>query len=157
MDELEHQFTQAALAQDWDTALALSERLLALAPDTLDLRARTAAVYGWRAGHTLPAAPGAADDRALADFTRAIELDPQTADWYFGRGMRYADAGADAEALADFTQAVTLSPQTGAYYYERGQVYRRLGDRAAARRDFAQVVALDHGYTDEAQAALATL
>ncbi len=47
---------------------------------------------------------------ALADLTRAIELEPAQADYFFERGTAYAaDQQAD-KALEDFTQAIRLKP-----------------------------------------------
>ena len=49
-------------------------------------------------------------EEALADFTRAIELDPSLAWAIGGRGQTYQAMGRHEEALADFTRAIELDP-----------------------------------------------
>jgi len=54
-------------------------------------------------------------DRALADFDRAIELDPAYAEAYYQRGLLYASApdGSNATrmlAIADFRRYLALTP-----------------------------------------------
>ena len=51
-------------------------------------------------------------DEALADFTRAIELDPEDAWTIASRGETYRLMGRYDEALADFTRAIELDPTT---------------------------------------------
>jgi tetratricopeptide (TPR) repeat protein len=47
---------------------------------------------------------------AIADLSRAIELDPAQADYFYERGRTYESAQRADEALADFTRAITLKP-----------------------------------------------
>ena len=47
--------------------------------------------------------------RAAADFTEAIELDPEWADAYRHRGALYHDLGKKGEALADYEKFLALS------------------------------------------------
>jgi len=49
-------------------------------------------------------------DRAMADFTKAIELNPGYAEAYYGRGMIYQQRGQEEKAEADATQAFKLNP-----------------------------------------------
>ena len=49
-------------------------------------------------------------EEALADFTRAIELDPADAWAIASRGQTYRLMGRYDEALADFTRAIELDP-----------------------------------------------
>jgi tetratricopeptide (TPR) repeat protein len=47
---------------------------------------------------------------AIADLSRAIELDPAQADYFYERGRAYESSQRADEALADFTHAITLKP-----------------------------------------------
>ena len=47
---------------------------------------------------------------AIADFTKAIELDPKSALFYANRGMALLLKGKDAEAQRDFNRCLKLSP-----------------------------------------------
>jgi tetratricopeptide (TPR) repeat protein len=62
-------------------------------------------------------------DRAIADCTRAIELDPKYAAGYVNRGNGYARKKQYDRAIADFSQAIKLNPELWQYYYNRGKVY----------------------------------
>jgi tetratricopeptide (TPR) repeat protein len=47
-------------------------------------------------------------DKAIADFTEAIRLDPKAADAYYNRGNAYGHKGDTEKAKADFDQAKRL-------------------------------------------------
>ncbi len=47
-------------------------------------------------------------DKAIADFTEVIRLDPQEGGRYFERGLAYQKKGEKAKAEVDFTQAKKL-------------------------------------------------
>ena len=49
-------------------------------------------------------------DKAVADYTEAIRLDPKYRQAYTNRGVAYAKSGDDPKAIADFTEAIALSP-----------------------------------------------
>ena len=49
-------------------------------------------------------------DEALADFNRAIELDPEDAWALAGRGETYWAMGRYDQALADYDRAIELDP-----------------------------------------------
>jgi tetratricopeptide (TPR) repeat protein len=50
-------------------------------------------------------------DRAIADYTRAIELDPKNLSAYNDRGVAYTSKGDYERAIADVTRAVELAPK----------------------------------------------
>jgi Flp pilus assembly protein TadD len=47
-------------------------------------------------------------DKAIADYTEAIRLNPQCAEAHYGRGVAYEKKGEKAKAEADFAQAKKL-------------------------------------------------
>lgn len=70
-------------------------------------------------------------DDAIADFTRAIELDPSNASSYNSRGLARDRAGVRDEALEDFTKAVELEADNPVFRHNRGFCFRRVEMRAA--------------------------
>jgi tetratricopeptide (TPR) repeat protein len=66
-------------------------------------------------------------DRALADFNRAIELNPEDATALGGRGETYRAMGRYEEALADFDRGLELDPEDAWALAGRGDTYRAMG------------------------------
>lgn len=75
-------------------------------------------------------------EEALADFTEAINQDPNYAPYYFDRASVLHRLGRDSEALADYAAAIRLSPPLAEAYYNRGDVRSGLGDLDGALADF---------------------
>ena len=49
---------------------------------------------------------------AIADYTKAIESDPQQTAGYLNRGISYGNALEEYDkAIADYTQAIEINPQ----------------------------------------------
>src|SRR5215510_7369950 len=59
-------------------------------------------------------------DRAIADYTKAIEINPQYGDAYNNRGAAYQDKHKHDRAIADYTKAIEINPQYGDAYLNRG-------------------------------------
>lgn len=76
-------------------------------------------------------------DRAIADFTKAIQLDPESASAYNHRGVAYASKLDFDSAIADFDKAIQFDPLLNNAHYNRGLAFSRKGDEARARADFA--------------------
>ena len=62
-------------------------------------------------------------DKAIADFTEAIRLNPKLAQAYYNRGMIYRKKGDHDKAIADFTEAIRLNPKDATPYISRGIAY----------------------------------
>jgi tetratricopeptide (TPR) repeat protein len=82
-------------------------------------------------------------DEALADFTRAIELDPEDAGAIVSRGETYRAMERYDEALADFTRAIELDPEDAGAIASRGETYRLMGRYDEALADLARAIELD--------------
>lgn len=75
-------------------------------------------------------------DRAIADYTKAIELNPQCAPAFLNnRASVYISKGDLGKAIADCTRAIELDPKNAVAYYNRGHAYNQKGDKAKAGAD----------------------
>ena len=59
-------------------------------------------------------------DRALADFDKAIQLDPNFAPAHNNRGLAWYDKKNYERAIASFDQAIKLSPTFARAFVNRG-------------------------------------
>ena len=80
---------------------------------------------------------------AIANFDRAIALDPDNAETYHRRGIAKDGQGDYAAAIADFDHAIALAPDDGDIYHNRGVSKAEQGDYAGAIADYDRVIALD--------------
>lgn len=53
-------------------------------------------------------------DKAIADFTRAVEFDPTLSQAYYARGLLHAKAGRNEQAIADYRKTLEYNPGDGA-------------------------------------------
>ena len=67
-------------------------------------------------------------DCAIADFTKALDLNPDNVDAYKYRGLVYQSKGELDRTIADFTQAIELNPDDANAYCWRGDAYQSKGD-----------------------------
>lgn len=72
-------------------------------------------------------------DAAFADYTKALELNPQCAVCYVKRARIYADKQQSDAALSEYNNALRINPDYSALYFSRGTLYyeRRQYDKAA--------------------------
>jgi tetratricopeptide (TPR) repeat protein len=85
-------------------------------------------------------------DQAIADYTRALTLNPGLARAYNNRCAAYLGKGLDDQAIADCSNAIALKSSDAKTYYNRGNAYmdKSLYDRAIA--DYTQAIALNSDY-----------
>lgn len=88
---------------------------------------------------------------AVADYTRATELDPQYAKAYNNRGNAYAALGEDESALTDYDLALKIDPNLGLVYFNRGLLHYRAGDPQQAIADLEMYLDLVPHAEDRAQ------
>lgn len=78
---------------------------------------------------------------AIADYTQAIEANPQNISAYKNRGVVQQHLGHSQQAIEDFTRVLEFSPQDAGVYNQRGIAYYRLGQSQLAMDDFTQALA----------------
>ncbi|HXT34242.1 MAG TPA: tetratricopeptide repeat protein [Chloroflexota bacterium] len=73
--------------------------------------------------------------RAIADYTKAIKLDPTYADAYFDRGLDDLTLGNNRGAVADMTMDLQFLPGDADGLQYRGEAYNGLGEYQKAIAD----------------------
>ena len=80
-------------------------------------------------------------DDAIAEYSRAIQLDPKWFD-YLGRGVAYKAKGDQTQAIQNFGAGIAIAPAIPALYVYRGAVLSERGDASGASADFEKVSSL---------------
>jgi tetratricopeptide (TPR) repeat protein len=91
-------------------------------------------------------------DRAIADYSRAIALDPNYANAYNNRGLAYQKKGKVDRAIADFSRAIELDPNNAAAYNNRGNAYDGKGEHGRAIADYRRALSKNPGDQDSKDA-----
>jgi tetratricopeptide (TPR) repeat protein len=82
-------------------------------------------------------------DRAIADLTEAIRLDPGAVVAYQDRAASYRNKGQYTLALDDLSQALRLAPKEARTLMSRGVIYLKLNAAARAMVDFDASLRID--------------
>jgi tetratricopeptide (TPR) repeat protein len=87
-------------------------------------------------------------DLALADYNKAIELNPKYFHAYNNRGVFYRNDKRNNEAIEDFNMAIQLKPDNAEIYYNRGLVFMDENKNIEALTDFNKAIELKPDYAD---------
>ena len=85
-------------------------------------------------------------DGAIADYDRAIQIDPKDAAIYNNRGLAKQAKGDLDAAIVDFNRAIQLNPKDAIAYSNRGNTKRDKGDLDGAILDYNRGIRLDRKY-----------
>ena len=85
-------------------------------------------------------------DHALADYGRAIEIQPNNAMDYNNRGSLYEHAGEHDRAIIDLDRAIALDPKLAMAYANRGASHLGKGDADRALFEFDRAIELQPRY-----------
>ena len=87
-------------------------------------------------------------DRAIADYSEALRLQPDDAQVFNNRGNAYYYKGQLDRAIKDYDDAIRLEPDLAVAFGNRGNVYRKNGQFDRAIADYSEAIRLD---PDDAQ------
>jgi tetratricopeptide (TPR) repeat protein len=82
-------------------------------------------------------------DRAIAEYTKAIEIDPRFAVAYYNRGLAWGKKGDYDRAIAEYTKAIELDPEHADAYNNRGIAWVKKGEYDKAITDWTKAIELD--------------
>lgn len=81
--------------------------------------------------------------QTIADYDKALRLNPKDATTYCSRGAAYAAKGDYDRAISDFTAAIRLNPKYAEAFSSRGFAYSEKNDLDRAISDFSQALRLN--------------
>jgi Flp pilus assembly protein TadD len=76
-------------------------------------------------------------------YTKAIELNPYNAQYYYYRGLAYKAKMRFRPAIEDFSKAIELQPNYPNAFLNRGTSYYEMGQQDKAIAEFTKAIALD--------------
>ena len=78
-------------------------------------------------------------EKAIKSYSKAIRLNPYSANAYNKRGVSYQAIGQFDKAIQDYDEAIRLDPENAASpYHNRGLAYEALGNSLQAEQDLAK-------------------
>jgi tetratricopeptide (TPR) repeat protein len=83
------------------------------------------------------------NDKAIADYTQAIRLNPTLQSAYYNRGISWNEEGDNDKAIADYSEAIRLDPFYADAYANRGKAWVDKGDIDKAIADYNEAISLD--------------
>ena len=87
-------------------------------------------------------------DKATADFSKAISIDPGNHLAFTGLGIVYGNLGQWDKALANLSRAIEINPDYADAYYNRGIIYWNLRDGNKAVADYSRAIAINPNYSN---------
>ncbi len=84
--------------------------------------------------------------RAIEDYSKAIELNPEHALAYNSRGIAYSNLKRYEEAIEDYSKAIELNSEYADAYNNRGNAYYKLEKYSKAKRDYNKAIKLDQNF-----------
>ena len=82
-------------------------------------------------------------ERAIADYSEALSLDPGHVEAWYMRGIAYWLQGRHERAIGDYSQAISLDAGDAKAWNERGVAYHDNGQYERAIADFDEALRLD--------------
>lgn len=83
---------------------------------------------------------------AEQDYTKVIEISPESVNAYFNRGLVYEQMGLYEKSMEDYTKALELRPEDYRLYNARALAYVELGQTEQALADYNQALQLNDKY-----------
>jgi protein O-mannosyl-transferase len=87
-------------------------------------------------------------EKALADYTKALTINPNYADLYYARGNVYGYMKLYDKSIADLSKAVELYPEYAVAYYNRGNQYKNSNQWLRAIADYSKAIAINPEFND---------
>jgi lipoprotein NlpI len=87
-------------------------------------------------------------DRAIADYSEAIRLDPSLTEAYNNRALSLYETGEYNRALPDYEKALQLDPKHTNSYYGLGNLYRSKAEYSKSIENYTKALELNPAFTN---------
>jgi tetratricopeptide (TPR) repeat protein len=87
-------------------------------------------------------------DEAIANYTKAIELDSTDRTSYNNRGRAFEKLNRLDEAYADFTKVIEIDPTDRNGYHNRGVIYYKKSEYQKAIDDYTKAIEIDPNFRE---------
>jgi len=87
-------------------------------------------------------------DKAIEDYSKSIDMNPNNAEAYGNRGLAYYNKGQYDRAIEDYNKAIALNPNLAWNYNNRGLIYGIKGQYDRAIEDFNKAIAINPNDAD---------
>ena len=131
--EWQTQVRKYADSQDWESALRVVERQIALSPQDTDLWLWRARIFAW-SGRL---------EAAESEYLKILQVSRRDPDVWLGLANVYLHEGKNAECLRALNTAVDLDPKRADLHVARGRALRAVGQAGKARQEFQKALELD--------------
>ncbi len=85
-------------------------------------------------------------EEAIADFNKALELNPNYFHIYYNRGLAYHESGNLDRAISDYNMSLKTSPGFWRAHFNRGNLYQRKGNLDYAISDYNKTIEANPGH-----------
>lgn len=85
-------------------------------------------------------------NKAIDDYSKAIELNPKDITAYTLRGIAWGKKGEYDKAIADYTKALEITPKFAKAYNNRGYTWAQKGNMNEAIADYTKAIEIDPNY-----------
>jgi tetratricopeptide (TPR) repeat protein len=82
-------------------------------------------------------------DDAIAEFNKAIEINPDYTDAYYNRGLSNAKKGNLDQAISDYSKAIEINPNDADTYFNRGLAYHKKNQFDQAISDYTKSIQIN--------------
>lgn len=143
IDQWLKELEEAESKKDWDKVIQVGKQILKLDADHLIAFRKTADAFTNRG---LSYYNLQQYQRAIQDYDRTIQLDPNDAMAFNNRGSSYYYLKQYQRAIQDYDQAIQLDPNFAMAYTGRGSCYHYLKQYQRAIQDYDRTIQLDPNF-----------
>jgi tetratricopeptide (TPR) repeat protein len=87
-------------------------------------------------------------DRAIAEFTKAIDINPKDADAYAHRAYAFGEKDDYDREISDWTKVIEIYPKAAYAYLQRGLAYGEKDDLDRAIADYTKALSINPNYIE---------